>query len=69
MHVKIEPILQCLAEPGHLLPYMQRMEVDSGFADNKGAERFAAAKAKCWALGFIFCFDCHVTDHRHHSLP
>lgn len=41
MHVKIEPILQCLADPSHLLPYLQGMEVDSGFADNKGAERFA----------------------------
>lgn len=69
VHVKIEAILQCLADPCHLLPFVQGMEADSGFADNKGAERFAGAKAKCWMLGFIFCFDCHVTDYKHHSLP
>lgn len=56
VQVKIEPILQCLADPCHLFPYMQGMEADSGFADNKGAERFAGAKAKCWALFSVLIF-------------
>lgn len=47
VHAKIEPILQCFAGPSHLLPYLQGMEADSGFADNKqGCREICKSKSQ-----------------------